>query len=167
MKVLSGLCSVWILLTGLSACSTREDSSHETTPAGAVEAVKATMAKYVSGYESKDVESFVNVFTEDAIRMPPNGPAIFGSDGIREYYEDWFEAESLDVVVTPKEIEVSGNWAFAWGTYKAVVTSATAGDQRADEGKWINVFKKGVDGTWRFHRNIWNSDNPLPTDDAG
>jgi len=166
MKALSGLFAISILLTVLSACSASEDSNPKTTNADAVEAVKATMAKYVSGYESKDVETCVEVFTEDAIRMPPNGPAIFGSDGIRSYYQEWFESESLDVVVLPKEIEVAGNWAFAWGTYSAVVTTTSSGDQREDEGKWINVFKKGADGIWRFHRNIWNSDKPLPVNDV-
>lgn len=120
------------------------------------------MAEYVSGYASKDVESFVKVFTKDAVRMPPNAPAVVGSEAIRAYYEQWFEEESLDVTVTPQEVHVAGDWAVAWGTYEATVTSTTDEMVRADRGKWVNVFKQGADGSWKFHRNIWNSDMPPP-----
>jgi hypothetical protein len=42
------------------------------------------------------------------------------------------------------------------------VTSKISGEEKIDRGKFINVFTKGADGAWRFHRNIWNSDLPLP-----
>lgn len=153
-------------LVVVAACSAGQEPAAEMNTAAETASIRATMAKYVSGYETKDVENFVNVFTEDAVRMPPNGPVIIGSAGIRDYYQDWFEKESLDVTVSPTEIEVVGDWAVAWGTYKATVTSTEGENPRQDEGKWINVFKKGADGTWRFHRNIWNSDKPLPSTPA-
>jgi uncharacterized protein (TIGR02246 family) len=129
-----------------------------------LEAIKSLMAEYVSGYESKDVDNFVKVFTKDAIRMPPNGLAVVGSQGIRSYYEEWFQEETLDVAVIPKEIEVAGDWAYAWGTYEASVTPSDGQGSRTDRGKFLNIYRKGADGSWRFHRNIWNSDLPIPTD---
>ena len=35
------------------------------------------------------------------------------------YYEEWFQRESLDVTLAPSEIQVAGDWAFAWGSYKS------------------------------------------------
>jgi len=154
MRVFAGLLAICVVAM---ACTASEKSKSEAD----VRAIEALMAKYVSGYESKDVENFVNVFTEDAMRMPPNGSTIVGREGIRAYYDEWFKKESLDVSVTPSEIHVWGDSAVAWGTYEATVTSTTDGTSKEDRGKWVNVFKRGADGSWRFHRNIWNSDMPL------
>ncbi len=165
VKALFGWLGFCVVLLGMMGCTPREDFAVDERSEADVEAIKALMAKYVSGYASKDVDNFVNVFTEDAVRMPPNGPAIVGSEGIRSYYEDWFETETLDVKVAPTEIQVADDWAVAWGSYEATVTSVKDQTLNEDRGKWINVFKRGADGTWKFHRNIWNSDKPLPPSD--
>lgn len=143
------------------ACRSRGDDSVGQDPESEKAAIEALMAKYVSGYESQDVESFVSVFADDAVRMPPNGPVVRGGEAIRNYYQDWFEKESLDVKLEPVEIKVAGDWAYAWGNYVATVTSAETEDSRTDRGKWLNIYSKGADGNWRFHRNIWNSDLPV------
>jgi len=151
----------------LLACSSGPSGQTPVDSTAAIdeEAIRDLMNRYVSGYESEDVETFVSVFAEDAVRMQPNGPAIVGSDQIRAYYENWFTESSLDVVVTPDQIELLGDRAVAWGTYTAKVTSKTDGTESQDRGKWINVFVKGTDGGWRFYRNIWNSDLPLSDDE--
>ncbi len=152
----------YFCLIGLPACSRPDESAaNETSSAADVEAIKAVMSEYVSGYESRDPDRFGDVFTEDAVRMPPNGAAVVGSKRIRSYYEEWFQRESLDVTLAPSEIQVSGDWAFAWGSYEATVTSIADGTSRTDTGKWLNVFMRGDDGSWKFHRNIWNSDVPV------
>jgi uncharacterized protein (TIGR02246 family) len=160
--VVSGFLFFQVLMM---ACSASESAGANPRLESEISAIEALMENYVSGYQSKDVDSFVNVFTADAIRMPPNGTAIVGSDKVRAYYEDWFAKESLDVVVTPREIQVVGDWAYAWGTYESSVTLTENEATRADRGKFLNIYKKGADGSWRFHRNIWNSDLPVSTGD--
>jgi len=151
----------YLCVIGLPACTERGESTNQAKSQSDIEAIKAVMTEYVSGYESRDPSRFLEVFTKDAVRMQPNGPAIVGSKAIRDYYEEWFEKESLDVKLTSNEIRVSGDWAFAWGSYEAKVTSISDGASRTDLGKWLNVFKRGDDGSWRFYRNIWNSDLPI------
>ena len=164
MKTVFSYTSFFLVLTLALACTSSVDTAIETDPEVEVKAIEDLMAKYVSGYESKDVDSFAAVFTDDAVRMPPNGLVVVGGDGIRKYYKDWFEKESLDVTVIPTEIQVAGNWAYAWGTYEATVTLAETGDTRADRGKFLNIYRKDADGAWRFHRNMWNSDLPVSVD---
>ncbi len=55
------------------------------------------------------------------------------------------------------ESSKSGNLGFARGTWRM----KDASGKILDEGKWIEV-RKMVDGQWQIHRDIWNSDRPLP-----
>ena len=166
MRVSCSVLSGYFGLIGLSACGGQDRSANETNSGADVEAIKAVMNEYVAGYESRNPDQFLTVFTEDAVRMQPNGSAVVGSASIRDYYEEWFQRESLDVTLAPSEIQVAGDWAFAWGGYRATVTSIADGTSRTDTGKWLNVFKRGDDGAWKFHRNIWNSDLPLPASES-
>ena len=161
MKMGTGLMWLILILVLAMACEADDESLTGAKGEQEVEAIKALMEDYVSGYESQDPDNFEKVFTSDAVRMPPNAPSIVGSRAIRTYYREWFERETLDVVVVPSEIQVAGEWAYAWGTYEAKVTLAGNGDSKQDDGKWLNIYKKGEDGAWRFHRNIWNSNLPF------
>jgi ketosteroid isomerase-like protein len=31
-----------------------------------------------------------------------------------------------------------------------------------DRGKTLNVWKRQADGSWKLHRDIWNSNMPIP-----
>jgi uncharacterized protein (TIGR02246 family) len=161
MKAAVVLAGVFLFQAFMVACTAPDTKVPAINSPSEIRAIEALMEKYVSGYESQDVDSFVDVFTSDAVRMPPNGSVIAGVEQIRAYYEDWFARETLDVMVTPTEIQVAGDWAYAWGTYDAKVTLADDQGTRTDQGKFLNIYKKGSDGQWRFHRNIWNSDLPV------
>jgi uncharacterized protein (TIGR02246 family) len=164
MKAGMGLAWLILVIVLAMACRVQNDTAAGANSETEVEAIKAVIADYVSGYESRDVENFVKVFTRDAVRMPPNSPSVVGSEGIRAYYEKWFEHQSLDVAIVPTEIHVAGGWAYAYGTYEATVILGDNEGSSKDYGKWLNIYKKGVDGAWKFHRNIWNSDLPVSTE---
>ena len=55
------------------------------------------------------------------------------------------------------EVEAQGNLAYEVGN--APVFSSDG--QQIDYSKYIVVWKK-IDNTWKMHRDIYNSNNPLP-----
>ena len=81
-------------------------------------------------------------------------------EGLEEIVQE-IEAARIELGLTAAEIGGAGNVAYARGTY-AFSMGPTAAMQAADSGKWLTVYEKQSDGSWRIKHNIWNSDQPLP-----
>jgi uncharacterized protein (TIGR02246 family) len=127
-----------------------------------IQAIDALRVKYMDAYRSEDVTALVELFTADALRMPPNEPMLRGSEKLRDDFADTFEHESFNVTITTDELEFAGDWAYTRGTYSAEIKDKASEEVTQDNGKWVNILKREPDGTWKIHRNIWNSDHPLP-----
>ena len=61
--------------------------------------------------------------------------------------------------IRPEKIEGSGNLAYVRGNFDLtfIINDST---QVPDTGKYIEVWKKQEDGSWKIKVDIWNSDNP-------
>ncbi len=62
-----------------------------------------------------------------------------------------------DVVLTTLEVADHGDLATEVGSLTATVPGED-GNKVSIAGKFIVLWKRGDDGTWRFHRDIWNFD---------
>ena len=58
--------------------------------------------------------------------------------------------------VTPTASEVFGATAVGRGIFERLATDGST----IETGKWMNMHKL-VDGVWKMHCDIWNSDLPL------
>ena len=58
------------------------------------------------------------------------------------------------------EVVVDGDLAVIWSNYTGTLTPRDQGEPIENNGKWLKVLKRQPDGSWKFSRNIWNSDNP-------
>ena len=65
--------------------------------------------------------------------------------------------DSLLIVRVGDEDTTSEAMGWGAGTYKTFSEDGT----ELDSGKWMNVSKM-VDGEWKIHCDIWNSNLPLP-----
>ena len=146
-----GLLSVTLLL----ACQAQPPSLSEADTA----AIRENVNRYVATLLAGDWDGWASQLTEDAIFLQPNGRALEGRAAIRNWGTAF--AGMASFTATAAEIGGAGNVAYARGTY-AFAMGPTAVMQGADAGKWITVYEKQSDGSWRIKRNIWNSDQPLP-----
>ena len=132
-------------------------------PAGLSEADKAALRdmtkRYVSTALAADWDGWANLLTSDAAFLPPNGPALEGRPAIRTWVIAFTGMATF--TATPDEIDGSDRVAYARGTY-AFTMKPTAKTQGSDTGKWLTIYQRQSDGSWRIRRNIWNSNNALP-----
>jgi ketosteroid isomerase-like protein len=83
-----------------------------------IEAIKKLSDVYGSVVSKGDVERYINLFTEDAIVMPPNNKIVVGKENVFLRAKSRFGAYKemgLEEVTTPDEIHVFGDWAFDLG----------------------------------------------------
>ena len=108
---------------------------------------------------AKDWKGDLALYTEDAIQLPPNQAALQGKAAIQAWDEAFppfsnFQEQSL-------EIEGQGNLAYDRGTYSMTVTPPRAAPIE-DRGKYLTIYRKQADGSWKIARVMFNSDLPLP-----
>ena len=108
---------------------------------------------------AKDWKGDLALYTEDAIQLPPNQAALQGKAAIQAWDEAFppfsnFQEQSL-------EIEGQADLAYDRGTYSMTVTPPGAAPIE-DRGKYLTIYRKQADGSWKIARVMFNSDLPLP-----
>ncbi len=111
---------------------------------------------------SGDVEGILSNYTDDVVSMPPDLPAMVGKDALRAYYEEAFSQLSIESLeMTAAETHVAGDWAFSRGNFEQTVTPS-GGDAFNVVGKYLFIFHREADGSWKIARLIGNLDGPQP-----
>lgn len=115
-------------------------------------------AEWEAGMNAGDAEAIVALYADDARLMPPNGDASVGHDAVRAAFGSMIDA-GLTVDLTPIETQSAGDIAYVVGTYELM-----AGGDIADQGKYIETWRRSASGEWQMANDIWNSDLPVAGD---
>ena len=99
-------------------------------------------------------EAFYLYMDNEGIQLPVNGDAVIGNISIRDRM---LSAGEYQLFWTPKKAEVSksADMGWTWGTYtfKAIDEN---GEEIQRKGKYLNVWNKQKDGTWKVKVDIGN-----------
>ena len=106
---------------------------------------------------AKDVDKTVSYYSEDAVVMPPNAPRATTKEAIRAIWKDLLTDASISWKTKEVEVAQSGDIGYTSGTYEVTMTDPTGTPVR-DRGKYLEVWKKQADGTWKCVMDMWNSD---------
>lgn len=108
--------------------------------------------------ETPDLDAYVRTYyAPDAVVLPPNGPAVSGEAAILAFLQAFppITHFAFDLL----EVEGMADMAWVYGTY--VLTMSPEGATPVeDTGKYLEIWKKQADGSWRVFRDIFNSDLP-------
>ena len=136
----------------VAGCSS-SDQDIQLTPDFAEYSVAAALI-WNDAWAAGDAETIANQYTVDGMLLPPAGEPIVGRAAILEYWTPAIAALPGGGI-TSVESGSNGDLAFERGTY----TLETADGEAVDHGKFVVVWKL-VDGSWKMHRDIWNSSVP-------
>jgi uncharacterized protein (TIGR02246 family) len=127
-----------------------------------VAAINEVIRQWEDALNAGDLDRCGAMQADGAIWMPPNGAAIVGKEAILASIQLSFDQSVPEYVFSSEEVEVAGDWAFDRGTYKATITPKAEGEATQDVGKYLDIFQRQSDGSWKYLYGIWNSDNPPP-----
>ena len=146
-----------MLLIGVSACKQGPVPLSDTDIV-AIQQVAADMSQTA---RTGDWDRMVELFTDDAIRMPPNAPVEHGRETIRAH----FGAVDSIPQWTVHESEIHGEGDLAYMQEAYTITAFLAGmpGSMTYTGKSLSILRRQPDGTWLIVMDIWNSDEPLGT----
>jgi uncharacterized protein (TIGR02246 family) len=121
-------------------------------------AVKEIYSEYAASLNSGDLERWISLWTDDGVQMPPGAPTVIGKQRIRAAVKGSLDQLTFDMEIPPsEEVRVAGDWAFARGNYSATMTSKQGRDAIEIDGKYLTIFEKQADGSWKIHRDVFNS----------
>ena len=125
--------------------------------------IRDTDIAWSKAAEAKDLNATVAPYADDASAFAPNAPIATGKQAITQMWTGIFQAPGAAVSWEPVKVEVarSGDLGYAHGTYQLTMNDP-AGKPLTDRGKYVTVWKKQADGSWKVVADIFNSDIPLP-----
>jgi ketosteroid isomerase-like protein len=126
-----------------------------------VQAVKDTAPAYDKFANASDAAGLAsNFYAADAVRMDPNQPASAGTEAIRASLEKSYAQSSEQIRNVIDEVHVAGALAVAKGTFEGTSTSKATGAAAPAKGKFVTLYRKQADGSWKGVWDIYNSDLP-------
>lgn len=104
-------------------------------------------------------EAYASFFADDATLMPPNQERVTGRAAIRDWCSELTGADgwTIDWAADHVDVAASGEMACGFGHYALSFKDAD-GNPVEDRGKWLDVFRKEPDGSWRASTVAFNSD---------
>ncbi|MBI3473088.1 MAG: SgcJ/EcaC family oxidoreductase [Candidatus Solibacter usitatus] len=125
------------------------------------EELRNMIRRLSSAINASNETRYAALFTGDGVLMPYNAPQVAGQDNIRAWAHDMFNRFNFaETMLPPEEIEVAGHLAFVRGSYTQTVTPKGGGEQVQLAGKYLVVFERQPEGTWKLAQAIWNPNNP-------
>jgi uncharacterized protein (TIGR02246 family) len=145
-----------------AGCSSQPQPAADTRAADEA-AIREADAAWSKAFGAMQLDAAVSYNADDATMLPPNMPAASGKDAIRKIYAQLFAIPGFSIGWQPETVEVarSGDIAYSRGTYDLAMNDPK-GNPMKDRGKYLTVWKKQADGTWKSVADQFNSDVPVP-----
>ena len=144
--------AVLILLIS-TGCSSKTEINTDAD----VAAINEIWKSYSSSLNDGDIDSWLSLWTEDGVQMPPDEPRVVGKDQLRQRNGGALDLFAVDIEITNEEVEVDGSLAFSRGHYVATFSPKDGAPPIPVDGKFITILKRQTDGSWKIHRDIFNS----------
>ncbi len=119
-------------------------------------AIEAANAKFSEAFARGDAKALAAMYTSDAIVFPPDHEMIRGTKAIGDFWKATRDSGIQSAALTTVDVGRSGGVAYEAG--KVSLTIQPAGKEPTTVvAKYVVVWKRQADGSWKLHRDIWNS----------
>lgn len=153
-------CSTMAVVLTICACAPAPAPAASVPDTAADKAkLKADALAWFDHYAKADAEALANLYTDDALLMPPGAAAVTGRPGIKTFLgEDSAKSRAAGISIKNASVTgvgINGDTGWLSGTYTVQDASGTT----VDSGSYLSVHRR-VNGAWPYVRDIWNSDRP-------
>jgi len=156
-----GLCLV--LAVSALGCSTTPAPVPDTRAAD-LQAVKDVETAWVKDVATKDPDKWASYFTDDGSGLYPGGPTLNGKAAVKAAMTPVMADPnfSLTFQSTRSVASKGGDMVYSQGTYVMTMTDPKTKKPMTDKGKYLTVYMKQPDGSWKAIADTFNSDSPMP-----
>jgi ketosteroid isomerase-like protein len=116
--------------------------------------IEAANKRFCEAFRRHDAAAIAALYTANARLLPPQSDFVEGTDAIRDFWDSVMDMGLDAVSVESVEVDDVGDTAVEVGRWEL-----RAGGSAVDHGKYIVVWKNDH-GTWKLHRDVWNTSVP-------
>jgi len=129
-------------------------------------AIQALHARDEAAAKASDVAALADLWTADAVALPPGEEPVIGIGAIRAWLAkgrvDTSKLEIVEYAMDFKEVRVLGDEAYEWARTHVTVRPKGAPAGMRASGNLMRVLKRQPDGSWKVARAAWNLEPPAP-----
>jgi uncharacterized protein (TIGR02246 family) len=127
-----------------------------------VKAIRDVETALAQAWAAKDADKIMAFYTDDASVFLPDSPVINGTAAMTASLKPLLADKNLSATSVSDKVDVakSGDLGYSQGTNTVTFTDSKTKKVLTVKGKYVNVFKKQADGSWKVVADIINEDAP-------
>jgi ketosteroid isomerase-like protein len=126
--------------------------------AGAADAIRRLDQEFMKAGNARNAGALVKAFyARDAVLMPPNHALVEGPANIQGFLQGLMDSGLTSIKLETTTIASAGDLAYGRGRY-TLSLSPPGGEPIQHVGKYIVVYRRQPNGSWRAVSDIFNSD---------
>jgi ketosteroid isomerase-like protein len=160
MRQLLALPTVFLFLAfGCSPASENpsRDVDLDAERAALMEADRAMFEAYSTS--DSPLDALMAHFLDDANVLAPDAPLARGKEESRAVFAALYAMPGFSLAWSPSRGDASGDLGYTIGTYRIEIQDPE-GNPLAIDGKYMTVWKKQPDGTWKVGVDMFNANGP-------
>lgn len=116
---------------------------------------------YAASVNAGDLQTWIELWDENGMSLPPDAVAKAGKANLYAENVEAFKLLKFDMKICCEEAAIAGDFGFVRGQFSYSVRPKDGSGSPFDmKGKFLTVFRKQADGTWRIYRDMYNRDAP-------
>jgi ketosteroid isomerase-like protein len=156
--------SLAIIAFLITSCNTAtENKQEDTTTSFNLDSIKAAIVSsnqlFADAFVKGDSTLLIDRYASDGCLLPADMHTLCGHQAIATFYRGAYDEMGVrNVKLNTTEVYGEGEYVTEEGTYEIFA----AENKFLDKGKFLVLWKK-TDTGWKMYRDIFNSDNPPPS----
>jgi uncharacterized protein (TIGR02246 family) len=147
----------------LAGCTPATPPAPPDTRAADAQAIRQLEADWMQASSNKDVDKITSFYADDGSIFLTGMPVVTGKANIAAALKALAADKNFSLSWPPSSTVVvskSGDMAYSEGTYTMTYTDPKTKKAVSEKGKYVEVYMKQADGSWKDVADIGNSDGP-------
>jgi uncharacterized protein (TIGR02246 family) len=111
---------------------------------------------FMDAFSRADAAGLAALYTEDTKLLPPGSSMMTGREAVQSFWQGAMEMGIKEAKLDTIDVESDGSLAYEIGRF-ALTVQPQGGESALMTGKYVVVWKN-LDGSWKLHVDIWNTD---------